>query len=59
MYELNDYTYMSSAIANGYFSGLDIEDIVSCMLLADTKEEFDAAVSVTADLREIVNGKKK
>jgi hypothetical protein len=57
MYEIDDYTYISSSVANAFYSGLPIETLLSCMLLADNKEQFDAAISAAIELQELVNGK--
>lgn len=57
MHDIDDYVYISSSIANAYFSELSIDTIMSCMLLAENKEQFDAAIDAAANLQEIVNGK--
>jgi hypothetical protein len=57
--KITDYNYFGSTVGNACFSGLDIEQLFSCVLLSSTREELDAAVSATIALKEISLGKKK
>jgi hypothetical protein len=54
-----DYDYIGSAIGNAYFSGLSFTELWSCVLLSNTKEELDAAISASINLNELVNGETK
>ena len=59
MMKVTDYNYFGSTVGNACFSGLDIEQLFSCVLLSSTREELDAAVSAAIALKEITIGKKK
>lgn len=58
-YYISDYNYFGSTVGNACFSGLTIDELFSCVELGSTREEFDAAVSATIALKEIVIGQKK
>ena len=57
-FEIEDYTYIGSTIGNAYFSGLDFKELFACVMLSETREELDAAVSSTIKLNELVKGDK-
>jgi hypothetical protein len=52
-FEINPYMHAGSAIGNAYFSGLNLEEVFSCVRLAETVEGFDEAVSATIKLKEM------
>lgn len=49
--QITDYNYIGSAIGNAYFSGLTMDELWSCVRLASNREELDAAVSATINLK--------
>jgi hypothetical protein len=58
-FKITDYNYIGSSVGNAFFSGLTFEQLFSCMLLAETREELDAAISAQISLQELCFGKKK
>lgn len=52
-YKISDYDYIASAIGNGIFSGLTINQIWSCILLSKNREQLDAAITAAIKLQEI------
>ena len=57
--DISDYNYIGSAIGNAYFSGVSFDELWSCVMLSQTREELDAAISAQIRLSEICLGKKK
>jgi len=55
-YEITDYNYIGSAIGNAYFSRLSFEELWNCVLLAQTREELDVAISATIKLNKLSKG---
>jgi len=55
-YEISDYNYIASSIGNGIFSGLNLEQIWSCIVMCKTREQLDAAISAAVRLKEISRG---
>lgn len=53
-YDITDYNYITSALGNGYFSGVSMEEMWSCIAMSETREELDAAITATIELNEIV-----
>jgi hypothetical protein len=56
-YEIDPMAYVGSTIGNAFFSGVNMEQLFSCVSLADicrTPESLDAAVTATIRLNEIV-----
>jgi hypothetical protein len=53
MFEINDFVYFGSTLGNAIHSGLNTEQIWNCLTLSKTREQFDAAVSLTIRLNEI------
>lgn len=51
--KIHDFDYLSSSIGNAYFSGLTFDELWRCILLSETREELDAAVSAMIRLKEI------
>ena len=58
-HEISDYNYIGSSIGNAYFSGLSFQELWSCAILSSTKEELDAAVTLTIKLKELQNDRHK
>lgn len=56
--EITDYNYIGSSIGNAYFSGVSFDQLWDCVVLSETREQLDSAVSITIDLNKIVNGEK-
>ncbi len=52
-YKISDYDYIASAIGNGIFSGLTLDQLWSCVSLSKTREQLDAAVSAAIRLKEL------
>lgn len=52
-YKITDYNYIGSAIGNAFFSGVTFDELWSCVAMAKTREELDAAVSATIKLKEL------
>lgn len=52
-FEITDYNYIGSAVGNAFFSGVSFDELWSCMVESNTREELDAAVSATIRLKEI------
>ena len=57
-FEIEDLEYIGSTIGNAYFSGLEFKELFACVMLSETREELDAAVSSTIKLNELVKGDK-
>jgi hypothetical protein len=55
MYEIEDFAYFGSTLGNAIHSGLTVEQIWSCLVLSQTREQFDEAVSATIRLSEIAH----
>jgi len=55
-YKISDYDYITSAIGNGIFSGLTINQIWSCISLSKNREQLDAAITAAIKLQEISRG---
>lgn len=53
MPDIRDYDYIFSALGNGYFSGVSFAQAWQCVTLADTPEQFDAAITATIALNNI------
>lgn len=53
-YKISDYDYIASAIGNGIFSGLTLDQIWSCVSLSSSREELDAAVFAAIRLKELL-----
>lgn len=53
--EITDYNYIGSSIGNAYFSGVTFDQLWSCVVLSQNREELDSAVSATIQLNEMVN----
>lgn len=54
-HEPDEWDYLTSTVCNAYFSDLKFEELIDCLMLASDKDEFDAAVSATIRLWELVN----
>ena len=52
-FKITDYNYFGSTLGNAYFSGLTLEEIWSCVSLAENREQFDDAISITIKLKKI------
>ena len=52
-YSISDYNYITSAIGNAIFSGLTLDQIWSCIVMCETREQLDAAVSAAIRLKEL------
>ena len=57
--DISDYNYIGSAIGNAYFSGVSFDELWSCVMLSQTREQLDAAISAQIRLSEITIGKTK
>lgn len=55
-YNISDYDYIASAIGNGIFSGLSMDQLWSCILLSKNREQLDAAITAAIKLQEISRG---
>ena len=55
-YEITDYNHIGSSIGNAYFSGVSFEELWNCVLLAQTREELDVAISATIKLNKLSKG---
>lgn len=55
-YKISDYDYIASAIGNGIFSGLSMDQLWSCILLSKNREQLDAAITAVIKLQEISRG---
>lgn len=58
-FEISDYNYIGSSIGNAYFSGLSFDQLWSCVMLSQTREQLDAAIAAQIQLSEITSGQKK
>ena len=54
MYEISDYNYITSAIGNGIFSGLSLEELWSCISLSCDREQLDVAIAATILLKTVI-----
>lgn len=57
-YEIDPMAYVGSTVGNAFFSGITMEELFSCVCLADderTPEALDAAVTATIQLKDISN----
>ncbi len=52
-YKISDYDYIASAIGNGIFSGLSLDQLWSCVSLSKTREQLDAAITATIQLKQL------
>lgn len=50
---ISDYNYVLSSVGNAFFSGLSFEELWSCVVLSDNREELDAAVKAAISLKKI------
>lgn len=50
---ISDYNYVLSSVGNAFFSGLSFEELWSCVVLSDNREELDAAVKAAIYLKKI------
>ena len=55
-YKISDYNYIASAIGNGIFSGLSLQEIWSAIAVSKTREELDVAITASIKLKEIYRG---
>lgn len=53
--EITDY--MGSTVGNALFSGVSLAELWSCICMAKTREELDAAVSAVIRLKELGGSK--
>ena len=58
-YKITDYNYITSAIGNAYFSGLDFKELWDCVSISNTREELDTAVQATIKLHELIEKETK
>lgn len=54
--KISDYTYLGSTVGNAYFSGLTLEDVFKALLISENKEQLDAAISASIQLKQIQKG---
>lgn len=54
--KITDYNYIGSSIGNAYFSGVTFDQLWNCVAESQTREQLDAAVSITIELNKIVKG---
>lgn len=52
-YQISDYNYITSALGNGYFSGLSMTELWDCIYMSTNREELDAAITATISLKEL------
>lgn len=52
-FKIRDYDYIGSAIGNAYFSGMNFDELWSCVEMSNNREELDASISVVLELKEI------
>lgn len=52
--EISDYNYIGSSLGNAYFSGMTFDQLWSCVVLSENREQLDEAVSKTIKLNEMV-----
>jgi hypothetical protein len=57
-FKISDYDYIGSSIGNAFFSGVSFEQLWDCVLLSQTREELDAAVTATIRLNELTTGEE-
>ena len=57
-FKISDYDYIGSSIGNAFFSGVSFEQLWDCVLLSQTREELDAAVTATIRLNELTKGEE-
>lgn len=55
-FKISDYNYIGSAIGNAYFSGVSFDQLWNCVVMSETSEELDAAVSATIHLNKLTQG---
>lgn len=51
--QIPPFMYAGSTLGNALYSGLDLKEVFSCVLLATSFEEFDEAVSATIKFRDL------
>lgn len=56
--KIDDYDYIGSAIGNAYFSGLTLEELWECVLIAENREQLDTAVDISIKLKQILKDKE-
>lgn len=52
--EISDYNYIGSSLGNAYFSGMTFDQLWSCVVLSENREQLDEAVNSTIKLNELV-----
>ena len=52
-FEISDYNYITSAIGNAHFSNITFSEVWECISLSSSREELDAAISITIKLKEL------
>ncbi len=57
-FKISDYDYIGSSIGNAFFSGVSFKQLWDCVLLSQTREELDAAVTATIRLNELTKGEE-
>jgi hypothetical protein len=55
-YPISDYNYIGSSVGNAFFSGLTFDQLWECVAISETREQLDAAVSVTIRLNNMTKG---
>jgi len=55
-FKITDYNYIGSSIGNAFFSGLTFDQLWQCVAISETREQLDAAVSITIDLNNMTKG---
>ena len=53
--EIKDYDYFTSTLGNAYFSGLTFDEMWNSVLVSETREELDVAVSAAINLKEVID----
>lgn len=56
-FEISDYNYIASALGNGFFSGLTMMEVWSCVSMSKTREELDEAIAATIWFKEVCGAK--
>jgi hypothetical protein len=57
-FEIGSYEYIGSSIGNAYFSGVSYAQLWDCILMAQNREELDAAVDITIKMNNIYVGRQ-
>lgn len=55
--EITDYNYILSSVGNAYFSNVSFDELWNCVMVSESREQLDAAISATIKFKELIKRK--